>query len=266
MNSSILLHLPQHHTRVKNDVSIDGQNKRKRRRCIKSVKFSHLDTVHTIPPCRDIDKIEKELRWYTREELNYSKNAARFISRVWKCRLDSNSSDEHDGHKINNLQQCSVLRTKMQKEFIFQYPMKVLCDFSGCSSISNHFDDVCELDYSPHGLEHQIRGIRFQIKKLVIQLTLLFLQHDSNSMNIKDNHKDIARSIVIQCNEWTMRLALLSGTTDELRASHVKLSESYDVAKNDVDLIEFHLPFKFTRLLDRIKQQQVDLSKIAREW
>jgi len=273
MNSSTTLHLPQQYKRCRNEfanVSIDGQNKRKRRRCIKSVRFSHLDTVHIIPPCREIGQIEKESRWYTQAELTYSKNAARFISRVWKCWSATSSSNEYDCHKIKNLQQCSVLRTNMQKAFVSHYPMNELSDCAGRSSSTHHFQDVCELDYSPHGLEYQIHGTRFQIRRLVIQLTLLLQQNNGNSINMKENHRDITRLIVSQCHEWTMSLALLGGAchmplygsaTDEIQVSRVKSHDRCAVTKHNFDLIKFPLPLKIARLVEHNKRQQVDFSK-----
>lgn len=262
MNTSTILRLPQIYKHARHDVSIDGPTKKKRRRCSKSVKFSHLDTVHTIPPCRDIDQTEKESRWYTHAELTYSKNAARFISRVWKCWL-KNSSDERDGCKINNLQHCSESRIKMQKAFLSHYPMNEVSGYSGRSSISNHFYDVSELDYSPHGLEYQIHDTRFQIRQLVIQLTLFLNQNNERSINIRDDYRNLARSIVLQCNEWTTCLARLGGSTDEIRSSRALFYETCALMQHDFDLIKFPLPSNIARLIDNNKRQQVELSRNA---
>jgi len=262
MNSSPILRLPQKYKHARHAVSIDGPTKKKRRRCSKSVKFSHLDTVHTIPPCRNIDQTEKESRWYTHAELTYSKNAARFISRVWKCWL-KNSSDERDSCKINNLQHCSESRMKMQNAFLSHYPMNEVSGYSGRSSISNHFYDVSELDYSPHGLEYQIHDTRFQIRQLVVQLTLLLNQNNESSINIQDNYRDLAQSVVHQCNEWTTCLARLGGSNDEIRASRVLSYESCSLMQLDFDLIKYPLPSNIARLIDNNKRQQIELSRNA---
>lgn len=158
--------------------------------------------VHTIPSCYDMSPSEKSSIWYSYSEINFFKNAAKFVGSVFRSTKHVN---ENDIDKILKLQSSRSLKDNLFVKFLMSYYPEVNPDCVKTDA----------LHYCPRGIESRIFPDRKSEKegflRAIVKLTSKNILRVSPDSQCWEN--------VLECSKRATDIALASAALDEFYAS-----------------------------------------------
>jgi len=158
--------------------------------------------VHTIPSCHDMSLSQKSSVWYSDSEINFFKNAAKFVGTVFRSTKRVN---ENDIDKVFKLQSSRSLKNNLFLKFLMSY----------YPNMNRNCAKTDALHYCPRGIESRIFPDRKANKETAIHATLRHYSQITNSASADLKYVETS----LKCSKRATDIALASAAVDEFYAS-----------------------------------------------